>query len=341
MLNSKVVQATRNCHDQIWEAVLVFRNPSFTMRERFTPPLACSTRTRTRESFWLWRFSSAVSSPLDGFLLLSENKWDNSTRGKEGENLDRKPLTTHFERWGTVFRVAPPQVGWVWLVSELFFFLLSSWTGVSHLWSVCPGAPYPATAASGPGRRRKVKSPSHVQALSVNPRQYEGVVRVLSRKAAPARMLSLPAAESHWATRRLSVIAPTRCEPVCLYGRARLGRTLGAGYCHFWREIILGRRWRGRGEVLERPARNIEWWITSKAAMGSRYFGGRLTPPSRRSSHRPTGKANTSWTDNTWSERPAAMAGVRRVYWRGVCCPRRGWAIGSRWRSEACGRQKW
>jgi len=48
---------------------LVFRNTSFTMRQRFTPDKACSTLTRMRASFRLVRFSAAVSSPRGGFFF--------------------------------------------------------------------------------------------------------------------------------------------------------------------------------------------------------------------------------------------------------------------------------
>src|ERR1043166_8521095 len=48
---------------------LVFRNTSFTARQRFTPASACSTLTRTRASFRFLRFSAAVSSPPRGFFF--------------------------------------------------------------------------------------------------------------------------------------------------------------------------------------------------------------------------------------------------------------------------------
>src|SRR5262249_42104186 len=44
----------------------VFRKTSFTMRQRFTPARACSTRTRTRPSLRLVRFSAAVNAPPGG-----------------------------------------------------------------------------------------------------------------------------------------------------------------------------------------------------------------------------------------------------------------------------------
>src|SRR3954452_23785067 len=47
----------------------VFRNTSFTMRQRFTPERACSTRTRMRDNFRFVRFSAAVSSPRGGFFF--------------------------------------------------------------------------------------------------------------------------------------------------------------------------------------------------------------------------------------------------------------------------------
>src|SRR5947209_9687336 len=47
----------------------VFRNTSLTMRQRFTPASACSTRTRTRPNFCVVRFSAAVSSPPGGFFF--------------------------------------------------------------------------------------------------------------------------------------------------------------------------------------------------------------------------------------------------------------------------------
>src|SRR5207237_10526477 len=47
----------------------VFRKTSLTMRQRFTPDNACSTRTRIRPNFRLTRFSAAVSSPPGGFFF--------------------------------------------------------------------------------------------------------------------------------------------------------------------------------------------------------------------------------------------------------------------------------
>src|SRR5512135_1470215 len=48
---------------------LVFRNTSFTIRQRFTPASACSTRTRMRANFRFVRLSAAVSSPRGGFFF--------------------------------------------------------------------------------------------------------------------------------------------------------------------------------------------------------------------------------------------------------------------------------
>src|SRR5438093_831267 len=47
----------------------VFRKTSFTMRQRFTPDKACSTRTRMRPNFRLVRFSAAVNSPPAAFFF--------------------------------------------------------------------------------------------------------------------------------------------------------------------------------------------------------------------------------------------------------------------------------
>src|SRR6516162_233059 len=47
----------------------VFRNTSFTMRQRFTPARACSTLTRMRANFRFVRFSAGVSSPLGGLFF--------------------------------------------------------------------------------------------------------------------------------------------------------------------------------------------------------------------------------------------------------------------------------
>src|SRR5947207_6794629 len=47
----------------------VFRKTSFTMRQRFTPANACSTRTRMRPSFRFVRLSAAVNSPPRGFFF--------------------------------------------------------------------------------------------------------------------------------------------------------------------------------------------------------------------------------------------------------------------------------
>src|SRR5262245_23377968 len=49
----------------------VFRSTSLTMRQRFTPAKACSTRTRIRPNFRLVCFSAAVSSPPRGFFRLA------------------------------------------------------------------------------------------------------------------------------------------------------------------------------------------------------------------------------------------------------------------------------
>src|SRR5438132_4972550 len=48
---------------------LVFRSGSLTMRQRFTPAIACSTLTRMRANFRFVRFSAAVSSPRGGFFF--------------------------------------------------------------------------------------------------------------------------------------------------------------------------------------------------------------------------------------------------------------------------------
>src|SRR5262249_27370869 len=47
----------------------LFRKTSFTIRQRFTPARACSTRTRMRPSLRLARLSVAVSSPPAGFFF--------------------------------------------------------------------------------------------------------------------------------------------------------------------------------------------------------------------------------------------------------------------------------
>src|SRR5437660_5251887 len=47
----------------------VFRKTSFTMRQRFTPAKACSTRTRMRPNVRLVRFSAAVNSPPAAFFF--------------------------------------------------------------------------------------------------------------------------------------------------------------------------------------------------------------------------------------------------------------------------------
>src|SRR5437588_12806135 len=47
----------------------VLRNTSLTMRQRFTPARACSTRTRICPDFRLLRFSAALSSPPGGFFF--------------------------------------------------------------------------------------------------------------------------------------------------------------------------------------------------------------------------------------------------------------------------------
>src|SRR5258707_11209912 len=47
----------------------VFRKTSLTIRLRFTPAMACSTRTRSCASLRLTRFSAAVSAPPRGFFF--------------------------------------------------------------------------------------------------------------------------------------------------------------------------------------------------------------------------------------------------------------------------------
>jgi hypothetical protein len=47
----------------------VFRSTSLTIRQRFTPAKACSTRTRMRPNFRLVRFWAAVNSPPGGFFF--------------------------------------------------------------------------------------------------------------------------------------------------------------------------------------------------------------------------------------------------------------------------------
>src|SRR5436305_756221 len=47
----------------------LFRNTSLTMRLRFTPAMACSTRTRNFDSLRFTRFSAAVNSHPRGFFF--------------------------------------------------------------------------------------------------------------------------------------------------------------------------------------------------------------------------------------------------------------------------------
>src|SRR4051812_10406165 len=47
----------------------LLRNTSLATRLRFTPAIACSTRTRTRDSWRLPRFSASVSSRPRGFFF--------------------------------------------------------------------------------------------------------------------------------------------------------------------------------------------------------------------------------------------------------------------------------
>src|ERR1700733_4570384 len=47
----------------------LFRNTSLTIRQRFTPEMACSTRTRSRASLRFDPFSASVSSPPRGFFF--------------------------------------------------------------------------------------------------------------------------------------------------------------------------------------------------------------------------------------------------------------------------------
>src|SRR5437764_9575635 len=48
---------------------LVFRSTSLTIRQRFTPASACSTRTRMRPNLRLVPFSASVNSPPGGFFF--------------------------------------------------------------------------------------------------------------------------------------------------------------------------------------------------------------------------------------------------------------------------------
>ena len=50
---------------------LVLRKRSFTIRDRFTPAMACSTRTRTRDSLRLCRFCHRVNAPWRGFFSVA------------------------------------------------------------------------------------------------------------------------------------------------------------------------------------------------------------------------------------------------------------------------------
>ena len=50
-------------------AGFLLRNTSLTIRLRFTPAMACSTRTRIRASLRLVRFSAFVSSRPRGFFF--------------------------------------------------------------------------------------------------------------------------------------------------------------------------------------------------------------------------------------------------------------------------------
>src|SRR2546429_450941 len=50
-------------------ASLVFRSTSLTIRQRFTPANACSTRTRMRPKLRLVRFWAGVNSPRGGFFF--------------------------------------------------------------------------------------------------------------------------------------------------------------------------------------------------------------------------------------------------------------------------------
>src|SRR6059036_2494259 len=47
----------------------LFRNTSLTIRHRFTPAMACSTRTRSFANLRFAAFSAAVSSPPFGFFF--------------------------------------------------------------------------------------------------------------------------------------------------------------------------------------------------------------------------------------------------------------------------------
>jgi hypothetical protein len=53
----------------------VLRNTSLTIRLRFTPAIACSTRTRICASLRLARFSAFVSSRPRGFFFLGWQTW--------------------------------------------------------------------------------------------------------------------------------------------------------------------------------------------------------------------------------------------------------------------------
>lgn len=63
-----------------------FRNTSLTIRERLTPEMECSTRTRTREIRRLRRFSAGVSLPLRGFFSAG------TSRSRAGHSPERRYL---------------------------------------------------------------------------------------------------------------------------------------------------------------------------------------------------------------------------------------------------------
>jgi hypothetical protein len=86
---------------------LVFRNTSFTMRQRFTPASACSTRTRMRANLRLVRFSAAVSSPRGGFFFRLASFLHHRL-----VPLESGILVQHRPRWiGDVFLVGDRLVG--------------------------------------------------------------------------------------------------------------------------------------------------------------------------------------------------------------------------------------
>ena len=88
----------------------LFRMTSLTIRLRFTPAMACSTRTRMADSLRLTRFSRSVSAPPRGFFFRLPRLADRRLVPLEPRVLVQhrpRPAPAGLTRGGLVGRVGP------------------------------------------------------------------------------------------------------------------------------------------------------------------------------------------------------------------------------------------